>query len=120
MSEGGRAQERLERVSELASRTETGGQREGGISLPGPQEKPTRWNPYEKGPLFPTPPKPVRPGLAFIPGKDQDGGREKAKGSGKHGWRIQLQEEDGRGRKETSPEILMTSALVNCGFLPGL
>jgi hypothetical protein len=96
VSGGGRAQERPERVSELAGRTETGGQREGGMgmSLPGPREKPTRWNPYEKGPLSPMPPKPVRPGLAFTPGKEQDGGREKAKGSGKHRWRVQLQEED--------------------------
>ena len=36
--------------------------------------------------------------------------------------KIKEKEEGGgrRGRKETSPEILMTSALGNCGCLPGL
>lgn len=35
---------------------------------------------------------------------------------GSKGWHIQLQEEDGR-RGESSPEVLMISTLVHCGFV---
>lgn len=107
----GGAQERPERVSELAGRAETGWPERGGMgmSLPGPERDQPGGTPLRK---VHRPHDDRRPSLGdqtwLSPqARNRTGGGEKAKGSGNHGWRIQLQEEDGRGRGETSPEIPM-------------
>lgn len=103
------------RKGELAGRTETGGQDLGGERhgyVPArAREKPTRWNPMRKIPC-------LQAAHAWEPGTCWEAGRQQRVLGGK-GWHIQLQEEDGR-RGESSPEVLMTSTLVHCGFLLGL
>lgn len=113
--EVGGAQERPERVTGLAGRTETGGQdlggeRHGYVPVRA-REKPTRWNPMRKIHC-------LQAAHACEPGPCWEAGRQQ-RVLGSKRWHIQLQEEGGR-RGESFPEVLMTSTLAHCGFLLGL